>query len=143
VWRGAQTAVSKTLRQLQSDFATAWRNRHREKRRTRFRRSAVRFHPAASGVKVLSQEIPASTVFSDLLCIEARNLRGEPFQARRRELESQLALRRRLTRHARQPRVERRVRLFRRLRAQFRGREWDKSQPSPSTPSPKWFRRKS
>jgi ATP-dependent DNA ligase len=41
-------------------------------------------------VKLLSQEIPASTVFFDLLCVEARNPRGERFQARRQELESQL-----------------------------------------------------
>jgi ATP-dependent DNA ligase len=47
----------------------------------------LRIHPAASRVKLLSQEIPASIVFFDLLCEGSRDLRGEPFQNRRRELE--------------------------------------------------------
>ena len=51
----------------------------------------LRIHPAASRVKLLSKEIPASVVFFDLLCAGDRDLRGEPFQARRRELESLLA----------------------------------------------------
>lgn len=51
----------------------------------------LRLHPAASRVKLLSQQIPASVVFFDLLCEGDRDLRGEPFQARRRELESLLA----------------------------------------------------
>lgn len=51
----------------------------------------LRLHPAASRVKLLSKQIPASVVFFDLLCEEKRDLRNEPFQARRRELESMLA----------------------------------------------------
>ena len=51
----------------------------------------LRLHPAASRVKLLSQEIPASVVFFDLLCEGERDLRSEPFQNRRRELESLLA----------------------------------------------------
>src|SRR5947209_7703918 len=48
----------------------------------------LRIHPAASRVKLLSQQIPASIVFFDLLCEGGRDLRGEPFQSRRQELES-------------------------------------------------------
>ncbi len=51
----------------------------------------LRLHPAASRVKLLSRESPASIVFFDLLCIENRDLREEPFQKRRSELESLLA----------------------------------------------------
>jgi ATP-dependent DNA ligase len=51
----------------------------------------LRIHPAASRVKLLSQQIPASIVFFDLLCEGDRDLRGEPFQKRRRELERLLA----------------------------------------------------
>src|SRR5450432_3337939 len=51
----------------------------------------LRLHPAASRAKLLSQEIPASIVFFDLLCEGNRDLRGEPFQSRRRELESLLS----------------------------------------------------
>ncbi len=51
----------------------------------------LRLHPAASRVKLLSEQIPASIVFFDLLCEGDRDLRGEPFQSRRRELESLLA----------------------------------------------------
>jgi ATP-dependent DNA ligase len=50
----------------------------------------LRIHPAISRVKLLSQEIPASIVFFDLLCEGDRDLRTEPFQSRRRELESLL-----------------------------------------------------
>src|SRR5215472_10126677 len=50
----------------------------------------LRIHPAASRVKLLSQEIPASIVFFDLLCEGERDLRGEPFQGRRQRLESLL-----------------------------------------------------
>src|SRR5213595_1893630 len=46
----------------------------------------LRLHPAASRVKLLSKEIPASIVFFDLLCLGGRDLRIEPFQTRRREL---------------------------------------------------------
>src|SRR5437660_5033190 len=47
----------------------------------------LRLHPAASRVKLLSGKIPASFVFFDLLCLGDRDLCGEPFRARRRELE--------------------------------------------------------
>src|SRR5215831_6301217 len=48
----------------------------------------LRLHPAASRVNLLSQQTPSSFVFFDLLCQEDRDLRGEPFQTRRRKLES-------------------------------------------------------
>src|SRR5260370_27435983 len=48
----------------------------------------LRLHPAASRVNLLSVQIPASFVFFDLLCNGARHLRSEPFQNRRRALES-------------------------------------------------------
>ena len=48
----------------------------------------LRIHPAASRVKLLSEEIPASIVFFDLLCEGDRDLCGMPFQERRRRLES-------------------------------------------------------
>src|SRR2546429_6796390 len=51
----------------------------------------LRLHPAASRVRLLSQEIPASIVFFDLLCEGNRDLRSEPFQSRRQELESLLS----------------------------------------------------
>ncbi|MGH9721925.1 MAG: ATP-dependent DNA ligase [Bryobacteraceae bacterium] len=51
----------------------------------------LRLHPAASRVKLLSAEIPASIVFFDLLCEGDRDLRNQPFQIRRRELESLLS----------------------------------------------------
>src|SRR5213594_1041931 len=51
----------------------------------------LRIHPAASRVRLLSQEIPASIVFFDLLSEGDRDLRGEPFQSRRQELESLLS----------------------------------------------------
>ena len=51
----------------------------------------LRLHPAASRVKLLSQQTPASIVFFDLLCDGARDLRDEPFENRQRELESLLA----------------------------------------------------
>src|SRR5262249_5284215 len=43
----------------------------------------LRLHPAASRVKLLSGQIPASVVFFDLLCLGNRDLRSEPFQSRR------------------------------------------------------------
>ena len=46
----------------------------------------MRVHPAASRVKLLSQELPASVVFFDLLAEGTRDLRGEPFGARRARL---------------------------------------------------------
>jgi ATP-dependent DNA ligase len=51
----------------------------------------LRLHPAASRVKLLSGQIPASFVFFDLICLGDRDLRGEPFQNRRHELESLIA----------------------------------------------------
>jgi ATP-dependent DNA ligase len=51
----------------------------------------LRLHPAASRVKLLSHQIPASIVFFDLLCEGDRDLRGEPFHSRRQELETMLS----------------------------------------------------
>ena len=51
----------------------------------------LRIHPAASRVKLLSQQIPASIVLFDLLCEGDRDLRGTPFKDRRQKLESMLA----------------------------------------------------
>ena len=50
----------------------------------------LRLHPAASRVKLLSKQTPASVVFFDLLCRGDRDLSQEPFAVRRRELESLL-----------------------------------------------------
>src|SRR6266849_3902125 len=47
----------------------------------------LRLHPAASRVNLLSRQTPSSFVFFDLLCGGDRDLRGEPFQTRRGELE--------------------------------------------------------
>ena len=51
----------------------------------------LRVHPAASRVKLLSHEIPASVVCFDLLLEGDRDLRTEPFRARRARLEAILA----------------------------------------------------
>jgi ATP-dependent DNA ligase len=51
----------------------------------------LRIHPAASRVRLLSQEIPASIVFFDLLAEGDQDLRSMPFQQRRRKLESLLS----------------------------------------------------
>ena len=51
----------------------------------------LRLHPAASRVVLLSKQTPSSIVFFDLLCVGDRDLCAEPFQNRRRELESVLA----------------------------------------------------
>ena len=51
----------------------------------------LRLHPAASRVKLLAQQTPASVVFFDLLCLGDRNLMSLPFAERRRELENILA----------------------------------------------------
>jgi ATP-dependent DNA ligase len=51
----------------------------------------LRLHPAASRVKLLSQQIPASIVFFDLLCLDERDLAQQPFEQRRAELELLLA----------------------------------------------------
>jgi ATP-dependent DNA ligase len=50
----------------------------------------LRLHPAASRVKLLSGEIPASIVFFDVVCVGDRDLRGVTFQERRQELEAML-----------------------------------------------------
>lgn len=51
----------------------------------------LRLHPAASRVKMLSKQIPASIVFFDLLSEGDRDLRNTPFEDRRRELETSLS----------------------------------------------------
>src|SRR5882724_4110492 len=51
----------------------------------------LRLHPAASRVRLLAQQSPASVVFFDLLCEGERDLRGEPFERRRQILESLLS----------------------------------------------------
>src|SRR5215207_8220854 len=51
----------------------------------------LRIHPAASRVKLLSEQIPASIVFFDLLAEGKKDLRGKPFEERRRRLESVLS----------------------------------------------------
>ena len=51
----------------------------------------LRLHPAASRVNLLSKQTPASIAFFDLLCEGARDLRNEPFEKRRKLLESLLA----------------------------------------------------
>jgi ATP-dependent DNA ligase len=50
-----------------------------------------RIHPAASRVKLLAAQIPASVVFFDLLCDGDRDLRAAPFGERRALLEQRLA----------------------------------------------------
>ncbi|HEX2226549.1 MAG TPA: ATP-dependent DNA ligase [Candidatus Binatia bacterium] len=51
----------------------------------------LRIHPAASRVKLLSREIPASIVFFDVLSDGQRDLRDMAFQDRRRILEALLS----------------------------------------------------
>ncbi|HEX8794619.1 MAG TPA: ATP-dependent DNA ligase, partial [Polyangiaceae bacterium] len=51
----------------------------------------MRIHPAASRVKMLAGEIPASLVFWDLLAIGDRSLAQSPFHERRAALEKALA----------------------------------------------------
>jgi ATP-dependent DNA ligase len=51
----------------------------------------LRLHPAASRVKLLAEQTPSSFVCFDLLCRGNKDLRGEPFKTRRRELESLIA----------------------------------------------------
>jgi ATP-dependent DNA ligase len=51
----------------------------------------LRLHPAASRVKLLSQHIPSSIVFFDLLCEGNTDLRSAPFEKRRARLESLLS----------------------------------------------------
>lgn len=47
---------------------------------------SLRIHPAASRVKLLSEEMPASVVFFDLLCLGESDLRGDSFASRREQL---------------------------------------------------------
>lgn len=49
-----------------------------------------RIHPAASRIAKLAEETPASFVAFDLLALGDRDLRAEPFQERRRQLEDVL-----------------------------------------------------
>ena len=51
----------------------------------------LRLHPAASRVKLLAKESPASIVFFDLLCEGDSDLRNEPFAERRQRLEAALS----------------------------------------------------
>jgi ATP-dependent DNA ligase len=51
----------------------------------------LRVHPAASRVKLLARETPASVVFFDLLCLGDDDLRGRPFGERAALLGSVLA----------------------------------------------------
>lgn len=51
----------------------------------------LRIHPAASRVKVLAAQTPASIVFFDLLALAGSDLRSQPFEKRRARLEKLLA----------------------------------------------------
>lgn len=51
----------------------------------------LRLHPAASRVRLLSQQSPASIVFFDVLAEGERDLRGKPFRVRRQVLEKLLS----------------------------------------------------
>ncbi len=50
----------------------------------------LRVHPAASRVKLLAEQTPASVVFFDLLAVGEEDLREVPFRERRRRLEELL-----------------------------------------------------
>lgn len=50
-----------------------------------------RIHPAASRIKLLSEQTPASIVFFDLLALDDEELRTQPFSIRRQRLEQLLA----------------------------------------------------
>ncbi len=50
----------------------------------------LRLHPAASRVKMLAEQNPASFVFFDVLCLGNHDLRKQPFVTRRQELERAL-----------------------------------------------------
>ncbi len=52
---------------------------------------SVRIHPAASRVKLLAQQTPASIIFFDLLCAGEEDLRNEGFESRRGRLAALLA----------------------------------------------------
>jgi ATP-dependent DNA ligase len=52
-----------------------------------FEALTLRIHPAASRVKTLAAQAPASVVFFDLLHVDGHDLRDEPFSVRRSRLE--------------------------------------------------------
>jgi ATP-dependent DNA ligase len=52
----------------------------------------LRLHPAASRVRTLAEQSPASIVLFDLLCQDDRDLCMEPFQLRRQMLKDMLSL---------------------------------------------------
>ena len=56
-----------------------------------FERLQLRIHPAASRVKLLSQETPASIIFFDVLCEANEDLRTSAFGSRRKRLETMLS----------------------------------------------------
>jgi ATP-dependent DNA ligase len=56
-----------------------------------FEELQLRIHPAASRVKLLSTQSPASIVFFDMLSEDNRDWRREPFEHRREKLQSLLA----------------------------------------------------
>jgi ATP-dependent DNA ligase len=56
-----------------------------------FEELQLRLHPAASRVRLLSQQSPAAIVFFDVLAEGDRDFRAEPFESRRRILETLLA----------------------------------------------------
>ena len=60
-------------------------------RRLDFDALQLRVHPAASRVKLLAEQTPASVVFFDLLCLGDEDLRGVAFEERKRRLEAVLA----------------------------------------------------
>lgn len=51
----------------------------------------LRIHPAVSRVKLLAAQTPASIVFFDLLALSSTDLRRQPFEKRRAQLEKLLA----------------------------------------------------
>jgi ATP-dependent DNA ligase len=56
-----------------------------------FEELQLRLHPAASRVRLLSERNPAAVIFFDILAEGDRDLRGEPFDSRRRTLERVLS----------------------------------------------------
>jgi ATP-dependent DNA ligase len=48
----------------------------------------LRIHPAASRIKMLAQQTPASFILFDLLCQNGEDLRSKPFAERRKRLET-------------------------------------------------------
>jgi ATP-dependent DNA ligase len=59
--------------------------------RLEFESLLLRIHPAASRVKLLATEIPASFIAFDLLALDDESLMEEPFRHRRARLEAALA----------------------------------------------------